>query len=373
MKTIIGLVTLVIVFIAQTSSAQFATGNKGGFAIGGFNPSAVAPDIGNHNTSRSNKVYSMILQGGPISVEIPLDFKYLGLGYSVNLSTCFYLTPKVDFDWNVTTIKVDENPKIPEKEEKVFRAIPGLAAGVNILKIGRLQSYVEFNAFYNGLGKKKNKESDFEYTINIGVVFQIIKPSPDLTHIRIVKEGDRLPEAAASPNMGEPVPGVDITLKQESGSEPIANTTTNSAGEFSFMVRLDPGTYTIRYGINDEGTKATENKGGFAIGGFNPAIMAPDPGDEDEQEGDSVFLEVVCPAKESVLTKADSKKSLPPITISGEDETTLVRITVPKNSMPKKCHLKGTLVAVPATKVVSFFMKKAQLIDSMAKDPSDKK
>jgi len=361
MKKIIGLAMFVFVLFTQTLSAQriLATGNKGGFAIGGFNAAAVGSDIGNYNTSRSNREFGIIVQGGPITIEAPLNFQYLGLGYPINISSYSYLKPKIDFDWNVKTANADE---------KVFKVIPGLALGANIFKIGRFQSYLELNAFYskfiNENLKERTKGSNFEYSLNIGVTFCITKPKPEsISEVElqgipeVEDETDSELRARAkrmltiSPGTGEPVPGADIFIEQDDDA-PIAYTETDSNGNFSFTIMLHPGRYTVHYGINDEGTKAPGNKGGFAVGGFNAAIVAPGPGDE--QDEDSVSFEILSIMKESNLTKPDSKKSLSPITISGEDETTLVRITVPQNTAVKKWYFEAKLIRLPVKKVIKF-------------------
>ena len=158
-------------------------------------------------------------------------------------------------------------------------------------------------------------------------------------------------ELATSPSTGEPVPGADIFIEQEPDDEPIVSTTTDSNGNFSLTLMLHPGTYTIHF--ENATITAPGNKGGFAIGGFNAAII--EFGDSQEQDGDRVSFEVVTAysnGKESALTKADSKKYL--LSINGEDKTTLVRIIVPKNKAPKKWRLEGSLVCVPAKKVVRF-------------------
>lgn len=301
----------------------------------------MAPDNRIHSGTMSIvRNINFIAIFGNASIEMPIDFKSLNIGYSIDLPLGFYTIGKVDFDWSI-----DE--KIYGDEFKIF---PGLGVGFNGIQIGRFKPFIEFDCFYAPT-KNVDGDSNFEYIVNLGIVFQIIKHSPDLTHIRIVKEGDRLSGTVASPSTGEPVPGADIWIEQGIDAEPIISTTTDSNGNFSLTLILHPGTYTIHF--ENETIAATEKKGGFAIGGFNAAKI--DSGDSQEQDGDRVSFKVITTysnKKESALTKADSKKSLN--FIKGEDKTTLVRITVPKNSMPKKWHLKGTLVGVPATKVVKF-------------------
>jgi len=158
---------------------------------------------------------------------------------------------------------------------------------------------------------------------------------------------------------GEPVPGADIFIEQEPDDEPIAHTTTDLKGNFSLTLMLHPGTYKI-YFKNAIETKATGNKGGFAIGGFNAALIDKEQQVQwglilmtdyskdtvDLQEQNTIILEVI------TAVKADSKKFLR--SIKNEDKNTLVRITIPQNMAPRKWCLKGTLMCVPIKNVIYF-------------------
>ncbi len=109
---------------------------------------------------------------------------------------------------------------------------------------------------------------------------------------------------------GEPVPGADIFIEQEPDDEPISHsrTTTDSNGIVSIKGTLNvAGFYSINILIPDSiaeelGIMAVGSKGGFAIGGFNPAkILAR----QEVSDGNGVTVDFYSPGEKAIPDTGD--------------------------------------------------------------------